>query len=63
MLNLIHFNFILGTPRTVGLFPGELFNGYVWKEMLELYVPYLSEFEFHMSIMKRIFKARFRQDC
>ncbi|CAF1472971.1 unnamed protein product [Adineta steineri] len=30
----------------------DLLDGYAWQEMLELYVPYLSKFEFHMSIWK-----------
>ncbi|CAF4417424.1 unnamed protein product [Adineta steineri] len=29
-----------------------LIDGYAWQEMLELYVPYLLKFEFHMSIWK-----------
>ncbi|CAF1440234.1 unnamed protein product [Adineta steineri] len=33
-------------------FPMDLLDGYAWQAMLELYVPYLLKFEFHMSIWK-----------
>ncbi len=56
MPNLIRLYFILITKSAEWPFPGELLDGYVWKEMLELYVPYLSKFEFHMSIVKRFSK-------
>jgi hypothetical protein len=28
-------------------------DGHVWQDMLECYVPHLSKFEFHMTILKR----------
>ncbi len=52
MPNLQYFFFIFGSYGSRHVFPVELYNGYVWKEMLELYVPHLSKFEFHMSIAK-----------
>jgi hypothetical protein len=51
MPNLKHFYFNL-IQKTILPFPDELFNGYVWKQMLEFYVPYLSKFEFCISIVK-----------
>jgi hypothetical protein len=54
MPNLIRLYFILIIKRADWQFPGELLDGYVWKQMLELYVPYLSTFEFHMSIIKKL---------
>ncbi|CAF4688792.1 unnamed protein product [Rotaria sp. Silwood1] len=53
MPNLIHFNFNLMIPSAIWPFPHELLNGYVWQQMLEFYIPCLSKFEFHMSIIKR----------
>jgi len=53
MPNLIHFYFHLTIRKALWPFPGELLNGYVWQQMLESYVPYLSKFEFNMSILKR----------
>ncbi|CAF1368986.1 unnamed protein product [Rotaria magnacalcarata] len=52
MPNLKYFFFTLGPYASQTLFPVELLDGYVWQEMLELYVPYLSKFEFHMSVWK-----------
>ncbi|CAF3327992.1 unnamed protein product [Rotaria sp. Silwood2] len=52
MPNLIHFYFTMDIPVATWSYPGELFDGYVWQEMLESCVPRLSKFEFHMSIAK-----------
>jgi len=52
MPNLMHFYFLLTIRRMTWSFPGELLDGDVWKQMLEVHVPYLSKFEFHMSIEK-----------
>ncbi|CAF2136995.1 unnamed protein product [Rotaria magnacalcarata] len=52
MPNLKYFFFTFGPCASQNLFPVELLDGYVWQEMLEVYVPYLSKFEFHMSIWK-----------
>lgn len=52
MPNLQYFFFIFGPYNSRHVFPVELYDGYEWKEMLELYVPHLSKFEFHMSILK-----------
>ncbi|CAF2797397.1 unnamed protein product [Rotaria sp. Silwood2] len=38
---------------TTWSFSGELLDGYIWKQMLELHVPYLFKFEFHMWIAKK----------
>ena len=53
MPNLIRFNFTLSILNREWPFPGELLDGLVWKEIFELYVPSLSKFEFHMSILKK----------
>lgn len=53
MPNLIYFYFHLEIQKSSWPFPNELLNGYIWKEMFENYVPCLSQFEFHMLIMKR----------
>ncbi|CAF4031151.1 unnamed protein product, partial [Rotaria sordida] len=50
MPNLKYFIFILGPHKSRRLFPSELIDGHVWQQMLELSVPYLSKFEFHMSV-------------
>ncbi|CAF1271041.1 unnamed protein product [Rotaria magnacalcarata] len=50
--NLKYFLFTLGPYRSQKLFSVELLDGYVWQEMLELYVSYLSKLEFHMSVRK-----------
>jgi hypothetical protein len=52
MPNLKYFIFILGRQKSRRSFPSELLDGYVWQQMLELNVPCLSKFEFHMSIRK-----------
>ncbi|CAF3938525.1 unnamed protein product [Adineta steineri] len=52
MHNLKYFIFMFGPYKSKYLFPVDLIDGYVWQEMLELYVPYLLKFEFHMSIWK-----------
>ncbi|CAM4760894.1 unnamed protein product [Rotaria magnacalcarata] len=54
MPNLIRFHFNLAIRKAEWTFPGELLDGHVWKQMLELHVPYLSEFDFHMAIFKKI---------
>ena len=53
MPNLMHFYFHLIIRRATLPFPSELLDGSVWKQILEYHVPYLSTFEFHMSIAKR----------
>ncbi|CAF4486362.1 unnamed protein product [Rotaria sp. Silwood2] len=52
MPNLVHFCFALEVRLATWPFPGELLNGYMWREMIERYVRYLSKFEFDMSIRK-----------
>ncbi len=54
MPNLIRLYFIFVPMSADWPFPGELLDGYVWKQMFELHVPYLSTFEFHMSIVKKL---------
>jgi len=49
MPNLRYFYFTFLTNSN-WMFPGELVDGLVWKRMLELYVPSLLKFEFHMLI-------------
>ncbi|CAF1427415.1 unnamed protein product [Rotaria sordida] len=52
MPNLKYFYFHLLVRSAEWPFPDELLNGYVWQQMLELHLPHLSKFEFHMSIIK-----------
>jgi hypothetical protein len=52
MPNLRYFFFLLWPYTSQQYCPMQLIDGYVWQEMLERYVPYLSKFEFHMSIYK-----------
>ncbi|CAF2783699.1 unnamed protein product [Rotaria sp. Silwood2] len=52
MPNLIRFHFILAVGKVEWPYVAELLDGYVWKQILELYVPCLSKFKFHMSIFK-----------
>jgi hypothetical protein len=52
MPNLKYFCFIYAPYALNQCFSMELIDGYVWQEMLELHVPNLSNFEFHMSIWK-----------
>ncbi|CAF3907479.1 unnamed protein product [Rotaria sp. Silwood2] len=52
MPNLIRFHFVLAVGKVEWPYVAELLDGYVWKQMLELYVPCLSKFKFHMSIFK-----------
>jgi len=54
MPNLRHFYFFHSARIATWPFAGELFDGYVWQEMLERYVPCLSKFELHMIIVKGI---------
>jgi hypothetical protein len=54
MPSLKYFYFILSRKNSNWAFPGELVDGLVWKRMLELYVPSLSKFEFHMLIATQI---------
>ncbi|CAF2797166.1 unnamed protein product [Rotaria sp. Silwood2] len=52
MPNLIRFKFLHET-RTVALpVIDDLANGYVWQQILEMHVPFLSKFDFHISIVK-----------
>lgn len=54
MPNLIRFQFHLAIRIAKWPFPGELLDGDLWKQMFELYLPHLSIFEFHMSIVKSL---------
>ncbi|CAF3864820.1 unnamed protein product [Rotaria sp. Silwood1] len=49
MPNIKHFYFHLAVRSAEWPFPGELLDGYVWQQMLELHLPYLSKFEFHIA--------------
>ncbi|CAF3219753.1 unnamed protein product [Rotaria sp. Silwood2] len=53
MSNLKHVYFQL-LVQTSWPFTNEYLDGYVWQEMLELYLPCLFKFEFHMSLTKRL---------
>ncbi|CAF4509431.1 unnamed protein product [Rotaria sp. Silwood2] len=52
MPNLKYFFFIFGPYISKHFCPIELLDGYLWQEILELNVPHLSKFEFHISISK-----------
>ncbi len=60
MPNLRHFYFILSIQQVAWSFPGELLDGDVWEQILEIYVPHLSKFEFHMAIIKGRPKLRLK---
>ncbi|CAF1267932.1 unnamed protein product, partial [Rotaria sordida] len=51
MPNLKHFCFQLLVQKSLS-FTNEYLNGYVWQQMFELYLPYLSKFEYHMKHLK-----------
>jgi hypothetical protein len=53
MPNLMNFYFHLLVKESTWPFPGGLFDGHVWQDMLECHVPHLSKFEFHMTILKK----------
>jgi hypothetical protein len=52
MPNLNRFDFLLATQMAGLPYYLQLFNGYVWQQILTRYVPCLSKFEFHISITK-----------
>ncbi|CAF1217550.1 unnamed protein product [Rotaria sordida] len=52
MPNLIHFKFYHGTRKVQWQNAQDLINGHKWQNMFEIHVPFLSKFDFHMSIMK-----------
>ncbi|CAF2885538.1 unnamed protein product [Rotaria sp. Silwood2] len=52
MPNLSRFYFTLASRMTAFSYYRELFNGFVWQQLLKRYVPCLSKFEFHISILK-----------
>jgi hypothetical protein len=51
MPNLIHFKFHHGTRAVPWRSAQDLVNGYTWQHMFEMHVPFLSKFDFHMSIL------------
>ncbi len=53
MPNLIHFSFHLAIQKATWPYPGELLNGFISKDIFEVYVPYLSKFE----VNKKDFKS------
>ncbi|CAF1326824.1 unnamed protein product [Rotaria sordida] len=53
MPNLIRFKFLHGTQRVPLPVVDNLVNGYAWQQMLETYVPFLSKFDFFISILKK----------
>ncbi|CAF4586177.1 unnamed protein product, partial [Rotaria sp. Silwood2] len=52
MPNLKYFFFMFGPYISKHFVPIELLDGHLWQEILELNVPHLSKFEFHISIWK-----------
>jgi hypothetical protein len=53
MPNLIRFKFIYAMRTADWPFTDDLVNGSAWQKMLEIYVPFLSQFDFHISILKK----------
>ncbi|CAF1599636.1 unnamed protein product, partial [Rotaria sordida] len=51
MPNLRRFKFLHGTGEVVWSDARDLINGYTWQQMFEKHVPFLSKFDFHMSII------------
>jgi hypothetical protein len=52
MPNLIRFKFFYAMQTVAWPFVDDLVNGSAWQQMLEIYVPFLSQFDFHISIGK-----------
>ncbi|CAF1323948.1 unnamed protein product [Rotaria sp. Silwood1] len=52
MPNLNRFKFLYGTRTVARSFTDDLVNGYTWQHMFEMYTPFLSKFDFHISIEK-----------
>ncbi|CAF2765967.1 unnamed protein product [Rotaria sp. Silwood2] len=52
MPNLIHFKFYHEARTVQWENAQDLVNGYKWQNMFEIHVPFLSKFDFHMSIQK-----------
>ena len=53
MPNLIRFKFFYTMRTEAWPLVDDLVNGYAWQQMLEIYVPFLSQLDFHISILKR----------
>jgi len=53
MPNLIRFKFFHAPRLVVWPFVDDVVNGYVWQQMLELHVPFLSKFDFYILIARR----------
>ncbi|CAF3662259.1 unnamed protein product, partial [Rotaria socialis] len=45
-------NFFHESPEVVWPSSYDLVNGYTWQYMFEMHVPFLSKFDFHISILK-----------
>ncbi|CAF4138937.1 unnamed protein product, partial [Rotaria sordida] len=52
MPNLIRFKFLHGTRKIALPVVDDLVNGYAWQQLLEMHVPFLSKFDFHISFVK-----------
>ncbi|CAF1359543.1 unnamed protein product [Rotaria sordida] len=52
MPNLIRFKFLHGTRKIALPVVDDLVNGYAWQQLLEMHVPFLSKFDFHISSVK-----------
>jgi hypothetical protein len=53
---LKHFHFFLRVQTLSWPFTNQYLDGYVWQQMFELYLPYLSKFEFEMTVLKKLSK-------
>ncbi|CAF4243176.1 unnamed protein product, partial [Adineta steineri] len=56
MPNLIHFKFLHGIRAIVLSFIDDLVNGYTWQHMFQMYVPFLSKFDFFILIENKYTK-------
>jgi hypothetical protein len=57
MPNLIHFKFLHATRRVASQTAQDLVNGYTWQQMFEMHVPFLSKFDFHISIVRNLLRS------
>ncbi|CAF0827827.1 unnamed protein product [Rotaria sordida] len=52
MPNLVHFKFLHEAGKIRSLSAEHFLNGYKWQHMFEMHVPFLSKFDFHISIVR-----------
>ncbi|CAF4381212.1 unnamed protein product [Rotaria magnacalcarata] len=57
--NLLHFKFLHESQEVVWPSAYDLVNVYAWQYMFEMHAPFLSKFDFHISIVKEQPKLHF----